>query len=237
MSKICISINAARFGGFEDLHYYQGNPLVAPIGYLCLANPAMGNTFMGNNDQMQYQQPNGGFMGNSIQPLFMNNTGAFIFDPVSPDVAYGTLEKLREIIRKNYPEDADVQFVSGGSTGRMSPIHMGYNEIRDLTFTESVNLQVRFRKANGEWYVHNRDADGWFRPVIKMDLDRDFVPTISKAVVLDSTSDQIQLEFDEQGNMVNARFLKDDDGNLTAFVVSDINKIFEYLYPGEGPLL
>lgn len=232
MTHVCISINAVRFGGFEDLQNYQGNPLITPVGHLYLVSQPPMNACTEQGAQFQYQNMMGLGVGNNSNPLFMNTDGAFVFDPASPVVAHGTLQQLAQIVRKNYPEHADVRFISAGSQARLSVAHQGYNEIRDLGFTESIGIHVRFKKADGIWYVHNRTDNGWYRPTIDT-TNRDFAPIFNKAVVLDTTSEQIQITFDDHGQMIGAEFLEDDDGNLVGFSVSDSNKIFEFVYPGE----
>lgn len=232
MTHVCISIHAVRIGDFEDLQNYQGNPLITPVGHLYFVSQSMP---LNGNEQgymPQYQNLMSMNMGVSANPLFMNTDGAFVFDPANPVVATGTLHQLSQIIRKNYPEHADVRFISAGSQARLSVAHQGYNEIRDLGFTESIGVHVRFKKADGIWYVHNRTDNGWYRPTID-NTNRDFAPIFNKAVVLDTTSEQIQITFDDHGQMIGAEFLEHDDGNLVGFSVSDSNKIFEFVYPGE----
>lgn len=232
MSQICISINATRFGGIEDLVDYQGNPLIAPVGHFYIPNPMMVNNLNEQGPLFQYQNVMGGYMGNNASPMYMNKDGAFIFDPANPNVAHGTLDQLSEVVRKNYPENAIIRFISGGGTSRMSVAHQGYSEIRDLAFTESIGLQVRFKKANGTWFVHNRTDNAWYRPTVDT-TGRDFAPLFTQAVVADVVGNQIQITFDDHGQMIGAEFLEDDDGTLDGFAVTDSNKIFELVYPGE----
>ena len=245
---INLTVNASRVNmTAEDLLHYNGNPLVAPKGFIHtgIVNN-LGNLLSAyhateaNASKIRLGalgNPPGAFMGFQAQnpTMYLTTDGAFVFSKHHQNVAVRTLGEHMEEIKRAYPEGADVRIVSKNDVGN-TYINMGGGEV--VTFEEVRGQPVTIKcDEAGKWVGFNRITAEWDEVQLHLNVDGQFrVETIDLVHLTVTSVDgtEVTLQLNSEGWILGAEYYDEEaEERLQTREVTllDTNPIFKFLIP------